>query len=85
MALDVDHQRADREVWRVKAANMQNLTHTPGWDAYFTDLKTLERETTDEMIAGSKDRFEFLQGKIAGLRLAMNQPEIVIKLVKEVY
>lgn len=78
-------QDAERGAWEAKAASMRFLINLTEWDTYTNDLRTLETEAVDEMIQGDKAGFEYLKGKIAGLRLALGQPEVVINAVKEAY
>jgi hypothetical protein len=61
---------------------MQDLMGHLGWDAYCNELEKREQDHVNRMISGDKNEFEYLKGKIEGLREAVHLPAIIIQQAK---
>jgi hypothetical protein len=65
------------------AARMQDLMGHFGWDTYCQELEKVEQDLISRMLSGEKDQFEYLKGRIEGLREAVHTPALIVKRAKE--
>jgi hypothetical protein len=73
---------AEQQAYRDLAARMQDLIGQLGWDAYCVQLEKIEQDHISRMISGGKEHFEYLKGRIEGLREAVHFPAMIIQQAK---
>ena len=73
---------AEIEAYRALAARMQDLMGHLAWDDYCEQLAKIEADHIQRMLSGDKDEFEYLKGRIEGLREAVHFPALILQRAK---
>ena len=64
------------------AALLKELRGTQGWACYTEALRDCIAGTTERMIQGTIPEFEYLRGRIHGMRDALTLPDLLIQRAK---
>ena len=73
---------ASVEAYRTLAAHMTDLMGQIAWDSYCAQLEKIEQDHIQRMLSGDKNEFDYMKGRIEGLREAVHLPAQIVKQAK---